>query len=160
MRKAIVSTMYDKVGNLSSKSLTETNSGKLITIISGDVFNVERAVCLTPILFATPLVTVLCLFYIYWGSGIEYAGITLAVWFSCIFGQFYVNSITRKLRSQDALLSDSRMKLINDLVAGIRTIKSYAWENHYLKKIKEVRNKQHSVIFKYLSVGSLGYSLF
>ena len=79
MRKAIVSTMYDKVGNLSSKSLTETNSGKLITIISGDVFNVERAVCLTPILFATPLVTVLCLFYIYWGSGIEYAGITLAV---------------------------------------------------------------------------------
>jgi ABC-type multidrug transport system fused ATPase/permease subunit len=38
LRKAIVSAMYDKVGKLSNKSLTETNSGKLITIISGDIF--------------------------------------------------------------------------------------------------------------------------
>lgn len=44
MRKAIISAMYDKVTLLSVKSLTETNSGKLITIISGDIFNVERAI--------------------------------------------------------------------------------------------------------------------
>lgn len=44
MRKAIISAMYDKVALLSVKSLTETNSGKLITIISGDIFNVERAI--------------------------------------------------------------------------------------------------------------------
>lgn len=44
MRKAIISAMYDKVTHLSVKSLTETNSGKLITIISGDIFNVERAI--------------------------------------------------------------------------------------------------------------------
>jgi hypothetical protein len=39
------------------------------------------------------------------------------------------------------MLNDNRMKLVNDLVTGIRTIKSYAWENHYLKKIKEIRAK-------------------
>ncbi len=52
------------------------------------------------------------------------------------------------------------MKLINDLVGGIRTIKSYAWENHYLNKIREVRALQHVNIFKNNAVGSLGYSLF
>lgn len=66
MRKTLVSAMYDKVGVLSMKSLTETNSGKLITIISGDIFNVERATTMTPILPAAPLVTLLCLFYIAW----------------------------------------------------------------------------------------------
>jgi ABC-type siderophore export system fused ATPase/permease subunit len=86
MRKVVVSNMYDKVGKLSTKSLTETNSGKLITIISGDIFNVERATCLTPILPAAPCVVLLALFYIAWGSGIEYAIITLVIWLMCIFG--------------------------------------------------------------------------
>jgi ABC-type multidrug transport system fused ATPase/permease subunit len=91
MRKAIVSSMYDKVGKLSTKSLTETNSGKLITIISGDVFNVERAICMLPLLPASPLVTLLCLFYIAWGSSIEYAAITLAIWVGCLVGQALCN---------------------------------------------------------------------
>lgn len=132
MRKAIVSSMYDKVGKLSNKSLTETNSGKLITIISGDIFNVERAICAMPILPAAPLVVLLCLWYIYLENGWIYVVVTAAVWFACNVGQFIVNHYTRKYKAQDALLSDQRMKLINDLVSGIRTIKSYAWENHYV----------------------------
>jgi ATP-binding cassette, subfamily C (CFTR/MRP), member 4 len=160
MRKAIVSAMYDKVGKLSTKSLTETNSGKLITIISGDIFNVERAICMMPILPAAPLVTLLCLFYIAWGSGIEYAVITLIIWLGCLGGQAICNIYTRKYKAQEARLTDNRMKLINDLVSGIRTVKSYAWENHYLKKISEVRAKQHTTVFKHNMVGSLGYTFF
>lgn len=38
MRKILVSAMYDKVSVLSMKSLTETNSGKLIALISADIF--------------------------------------------------------------------------------------------------------------------------
>ena len=86
MRKALVSTLYDKIGKLSTKSLTETNSGKLITIISGDIFNVERAASLTPLLPATPLVLLLSLFYIGYGSGIGYAIMTGLVWLACVFG--------------------------------------------------------------------------
>jgi hypothetical protein len=52
------------------------------------------------------------------------------------------------------------MKLVNDMVVGIRTIKSYAWENHYLAKIVEIRNKQTNIILRYNMVGSLSYSLF
>lgn len=85
MRKTIVSSMYDKVGVLSMKSLTETNSGKLITIISSDVFNVERAVTLLPLLPASPIVLILCLFYISWSTGIEFAGYTLIIWI-CTLG--------------------------------------------------------------------------
>lgn len=64
LRKAVVSAMYDKVGKLSNKSLTETNSGKLITIISGDIFNVERAICILPILPAAPFVTLLSVLHL------------------------------------------------------------------------------------------------
>jgi len=38
IRKVLVSSIYDKVGKLSIKSLTETNSGKLISLVSSDLF--------------------------------------------------------------------------------------------------------------------------
>lgn len=139
LRKAIVSAMYDKVAKLSTKSLTETNSGKLITIISGDIFNVERAICILPIFPAAPLITLLCMYYISRNNGWWYSLVTLAVWIGCLIGQAICNHYTKILKAKDAVLSDHRMKLINDLVNGIRTIKSYAWEHHYLKKIKEIR---------------------
>ena len=37
IRKCMVGSMYNKVTKLSIKSLTETNSGKLITMVGGDL---------------------------------------------------------------------------------------------------------------------------
>jgi ABC-type multidrug transport system fused ATPase/permease subunit len=52
------------------------------------------------------------------------------------------------------------MKLINDLITGIRTIKSYAWENHYMSKIKKTRAEQSKNIFGYNFVGMTNYVVF
>lgn len=99
LRKCVISSMYDKVGKLSMKSLTETNSGKLVTIISGDVFNVERAICMLPILPACPLIVALCLFYIAYGSGWVNALITFAIWLLVIASQLVCNEINKHLKS-------------------------------------------------------------
>ena len=37
IRKTLIASMYSKVSKLNMQSLTETNSGKLITIVSGDI---------------------------------------------------------------------------------------------------------------------------
>jgi ABC-type transport system involved in cytochrome bd biosynthesis fused ATPase/permease subunit len=37
IRKSLTNAMYTKISKLSMRSLTETNSGKLITIVSGDL---------------------------------------------------------------------------------------------------------------------------
>lgn len=52
------------------------------------------------------------------------------------------------------------MKLINDLVTGIRTIKSYAWENHYVVKIREIRMLQHWNLIRLQVIGMLGFAVF
>ena len=37
--------------------------------------------------------------------------------------------------------NEIRMGYFKDLIVGIRTIKSYAWENYYYEKIKKMRAK-------------------
>jgi ABC-type transport system involved in cytochrome bd biosynthesis fused ATPase/permease subunit len=98
--------MYHKISKLSTKSLTETNSGKLITIISGDMFNVERITSVFAILIACPFVVLLCLVYVTINSGIIYAAFLLAVFLLCAFGQYLSNIFTRRYKAKEAYLSD------------------------------------------------------
>ena len=39
------------------------------------------------------------------------------------------------MKGEESKINDERLKLVNDLVVGCRTIKCYGWENHYMKKI-------------------------
>ena len=133
--------MYDKVAKFSMKSLTETNSGKLITIISGDMFNVERAITMIPIILAGPCIVLITCALITISAGWQYALLTLTLWVSVLLMQHYTNKLSIWIKMKESVLTDQRLKLINDLVQGIRTIKSYAWEKHYMKKIQDIRKK-------------------
>ena len=43
------------------------------------------------------------------------------------------------LRLRTAAVSDRRISLMNQVVSGIRAIKTHAWENEYREKIKNTR---------------------
>ena len=43
------------------------------------------------------------------------------------------------LRLRTAAVSDRRISLMNEILSGIRTIKTHAWEDEYRKKIKATR---------------------
>ena len=44
-----------------------------------------------------------------------------------------------KLRLRTATVSDQRISLMNQVVSGIRTVKTHAWEDEYGRKIKHIR---------------------
>ena len=46
------------------------------------------------------------------------------------------------------------------MVVGARTIKSYGWENHYMKKIEAARKSQVYYVFLQGMIGFLGISFF
>lgn len=56
IRRVLCAALYDKVVKLSMKSMTETHSGKLISLISADLFTIEKGLSLFPLLFAAPLI--------------------------------------------------------------------------------------------------------
>jgi hypothetical protein len=65
IRRTLVAALYDKVVNLSMKSMTETNSGKLISLISADLFGVERGLSFFPIVLASPFINILAYYFLW-----------------------------------------------------------------------------------------------
>lgn len=137
VRKTFISAIYDKVAALSMRSLTETNSGKLITMISSDINIIERGLTFGPLIVAAPFVALLSIYLVkVITNSWEDAAIVGVLWsLTCIFSML-TSACAKQKRALDAFYSDGRMKLINDMVIGARTIKSYGWENHFFNKIK------------------------
>ena len=50
-----------------------------------------------------------------------------------------LNSPSLRLRLAASKASDSRIKLVNELIIGIGSLKAYAWESAVVKKIMKDR---------------------
>lgn len=76
----MVAALYDKVIKLSMKSMTETNSGKLISLISADLFTVERGLSFFPILLAAPFINLVAYYFLAITIGIKYTIVVVGMW--------------------------------------------------------------------------------
>lgn len=91
LRKTITHALYNKIERLTVKSLTETDSGKVISIISGDLQAIARPLCFSSIILAAPFVNLTAYIVLAFTSGIEYALITFAWWMLLLVMQHFAS---------------------------------------------------------------------
>jgi ABC-type multidrug transport system fused ATPase/permease subunit len=72
--------MYTKIAKLSMRSLTETNSGKLITIVSGDLQMVTNMFHLVSFLICAPFVNLVAFIVLGTTGNWSTAAITAVIW--------------------------------------------------------------------------------
>ena len=110
------------------KSLTETNSGKLITIVNSDIQQIERPLGVTVIMIGTPVVNILAYVIIVIECGWLYSGITFGIWLVIMGCQHLSARKGRSLKGIESASNDERQRYVQDMITGARTIKCYGWE--------------------------------
>ena len=65
--------------------------------------------------------------------------IVLGVWVVTLALQMVSGLTLKTFKAKESEVNDERLKFVNDVVVGCRTIKCYAWEPHYLKAITAIR---------------------
>ncbi|XP_078361824.1 ATP-binding cassette sub-family C member 4-like [Oculina patagonica] len=145
---ALKGLVYLKTLVLSKHSLSTFSTGHVIDLISNDVQRLEEDTvdffCLgAAALFKLVAVMALLLVFVGWQA-------IMGVVFLCLLvpyftGLSYVGAVLRLLT---AAVSDRRISLMNEVVSGIRAIKTHAWEDEYRKKIKNTRSAEIGIIRK------------
>ncbi|KAG0347383.1 hypothetical protein BG004_007885 [Podila humilis] len=148
-RSVFVSLIYRKALRLSSTSKQE-GIGAIVNHMSSDVDQVIR-------FFE--------LFHYFWSAIIEIAvaiGLLYREVKYATFTPFGVISVTLLVSqycatrfgpAMEAMMmqSDNRMKLVNELVNHIKSIKLYVWEPYFINQISEVRRKQISNLRRFFA---------
>ena len=168
MRAVLIDLLYQKslkranVANVTKQDDDDQASvGKIVTLMSVDTEQIRMFVSYWHEWFIVqPLSVIIALVGLYNILGLSaFAGVATIVALIPI-GSFLGN-IIRRLQMSLMKTTDARVTLMNELLNGIRIIKYFAWERHFIKKVNEAREKELNNIFKlviaYVGFYNIGY---
>ena len=143
LRKGLTALIFAKSLRLSVSSLAQMTPGKLINICSGDMALFESNIGYLPLIVRGPINLIVIIGLLYYTIGVQFLYV-LAISTSLAILQFPINNLILKMRLRIAEASDKRLSLVQTLVFGIQTIKSYAWEEPLVGRIKQARDEEIS----------------
>ncbi|XP_044044179.1 multidrug resistance-associated protein 4 isoform X2 [Siniperca chuatsi] len=147
IRVAMCHMIYKKALCLSSTAMGKTTTGQIVNLLSNDVNKFDDVTIFLHFLWVGPLqaAAVVGLLWVEIGPSCL-AGMVVLMFLmpaQTMFGRLF-----SKFRSKTAVLTDKRIRTMNEVVSGIRIIKMYAWENPFAALVSEVRRKEISKIMK------------
>ncbi|CAG8664846.1 5084_t:CDS:10, partial [Acaulospora morrowiae] len=138
-RAGLVTAIYQKSLLLSNSARQHSTVGEIVNHMSVDAQKIMDLTTYLHIAWSGPLQITLALYFLYDTMGVSaFAGV--AVMLLMLPVNAFVASKMRSLQKQQMKNKDMRIKLMNEILNGIKVIKLYAWESAFMKKIFHVRN--------------------
>ncbi|KPM09730.1 ABC transporter-like protein 15 [Sarcoptes scabiei] len=139
MKTSITAIVYHKSLRLSNIARQRFSTGEIVNLISVDAFRIVDLVNNLNTIWSAPL-QILVGVYLLWlqlryASFAGFSFMLLVVPINIILTQT-IRTLQLRLMSK----KDSRSKLINEILNGIKVIKLNSWENHFERKINEFRS--------------------
>uniref|UniRef100_A0A8C7Y860 Multidrug resistance-associated protein 4 n=1 Tax=Oryzias sinensis TaxID=183150 RepID=A0A8C7Y860_9TELE len=130
IRVAVCHMIYRKALCLNSSGLAKTTTGQIVNLLSNDVAKFDEVTLYLHFLWLGPLqgiiVTVLLLYAIGPSCLAGMAVLLILMPIQTTFGRLFSS-----LRAKTAVLTDERIRTMNEVVSGIRVIKMYGWEKPF-----------------------------
>ncbi|KAA8499784.1 ABC transporter C family member 2 [Porphyridium purpureum] len=142
VRAALTVVLYNKSLVLSADSRAKFPSGAVQNLISTDARRVSETIpnvnmlwsCVVQIIVALGLLTRFV------GVIPTLAGLATLLVSSPLQTRFL--SVSKSLRDKALTYTDSRVKVLNEILAGIKLVKVHAWENAFRDRVEQIRAEE------------------
>ncbi|KAF7729547.1 hypothetical protein EC973_004221 [Apophysomyces ossiformis] len=151
LRAALVTAIYKKTLLLSNASRQKSTVGEIVNHMSVDAQRLMDLCTYFHIVWSGPLQIIIALTLLWKTMGPSiWAGIGVLI--LAIPLNTYLAKKMRTYQKIQMGNKDARVKLMNEILNGIRVIKLYAWENPFLEKISHIRNDLELAMLKKIGV--------
>ena len=157
-RTMLTTAIYKKVLSINLNQSYQLSFGKIITPISSGLYKLDIGIIYLNMLWIYPYGMLLFVYFLW--REIEIAALAagivalvqvpMGLCFSCL------NS---KMKFKISKLTDSKNRLMKEVIEGMRLIKSYAWEYTVKNKIKRIRGRETFLLFLSSPLKVLNYIL-
>jgi len=158
VRTAVSTLLYRKALTVSAAGRAMTSTGQVVNMMSNDTMQLQRFLQFAGFTFIAPLQIIIALVLIYKQVGnATWVGIAYMIFLMPI--NVWVMTVVSKMRRKVLKHSDSRVKMMNEILTGIRIIKFYAWERPFGKEVERVRAREMDALTKMSYVVAVGFSI-
>uniref|UniRef100_A0A7N8X4I8 ATP-binding cassette, sub-family C (CFTR/MRP), member 12 n=1 Tax=Mastacembelus armatus TaxID=205130 RepID=A0A7N8X4I8_9TELE len=139
MKGAFSSMAFQKVISLRVNSAISV--GEMINVLTNDGHKLFEAVLFGSFVLSTPMLFIVSIIYACIILGFTaLTGVSIYLIFVPI--QFFLAKLITMLRWKAILITDSRVRTMNEILSSIKLIKMYAWEDSFERKIAGLRKNE------------------
>nr|CAB3219633.1 multidrug resistance-associated protein 4 [Phallusia mammillata] len=145
IRAGTCALMYKKTLRLSQKALASATTGQIVNLGATDVIRFDWVTLFLHFLWLTPVQAVVVCYLLWQDLGASsLAGPVIMV--SIMVTQSCLGRGFGRIRAKMAVLTDQRIRTMNEVISAMRVIKMYTWEKPFENLIKEIRRKEISKV--------------
>lgn len=159
LRSAVITSIYNKSLVLGAAALSSRSSGEIMNLMSVDASRMQE---LTPYLHAIwySFYQITVAVYFLWQQ-VSYAALSgIAVILILIPVTAKVSSYLKATQKEISKIRDERVKVTNEVLAGMKVIKFQAWEQEFESRIQSIRTKELEYLKKYMLMQSYSSALY
>lgn len=141
IQTVLTAAVYKKTLRLSNTARKNKTVGEIVNLMAIDVDRFQHITPQTHQYISTPFQMILAMIFLYQLMGISViSGIFIMILLFPI--NFIFSIVIRKYQTKQMNLKDERVKMVNEVLNGIKVIKLYGWEIAMEDVIKKLRNKE------------------
>ncbi|XP_029456115.1 canalicular multispecific organic anion transporter 2 isoform X2 [Rhinatrema bivittatum] len=155
LRTAITGVIYRKALVITNSAKRSSTVGEIVNLMSVDAQRFMDLTTFLNLLWSAPLQICLALYFLWQTLGPSVlAGFAVMILLIPLNAAIAIK--TRAFQVEQMQYKDSRIKLMNEILNGIKVLKLYAWETSFQEKVLEIRKNELKVLKKsaYLSAVS------
>lgn len=145
MKTTLIAAIYKKALTMNNEAKKESTAGEIVNLMSVDCQRIMEVMNFFFFAWTTPFQVVAAIAILY-----QYIGVSalagLAVLLLTVPLNSYLAARQQKLQLMNLELKDSRLRLTNEALAGMKVLKLYAWEPAFQQKISDIRDAETKVL--------------
>uniref|UniRef100_A0AAR2KT00 ABC-type glutathione-S-conjugate transporter n=1 Tax=Pygocentrus nattereri TaxID=42514 RepID=A0AAR2KT00_PYGNA len=163
VKTAVMGLVYRKSLVISSAARRTCTVGEIVNLVSADTQKLMDFVVYFNAVWLAPIEIGLCLFFLW-----QHLGPSALAGIATVIFIFPLNGLIAKMRSKlqvQMKYMDGRIKLMNEILSGIKILKFYAWEKAFKERVlgyreNELKALKKSQILYSVSIASFNSSTF
>ncbi|CAH4037822.1 unnamed protein product [Pieris brassicae] len=145
IRTALTNAIYRKSLRISNAAKKDSTVGEIVNLMSVDAQRFLELMAYINMIWSAPLQITLALYFL-WGILGPSVLAGLAVMIVLIPVNGLIANRVKTLQIRQMKYKDERVKLMNEILNGIKVLKMYAWEPSFEDQVIKIRNKEMNVL--------------
>uniref|UniRef100_A0A672ZW33 Multidrug resistance-associated protein 1 n=1 Tax=Sphaeramia orbicularis TaxID=375764 RepID=A0A672ZW33_9TELE len=154
LRTAVIGAVYRKALVISNAARRTSTVGEIVNLMSVDAQRFMDLITYINMVWSAPLQVVLALYFLWQNLGPSVlAGVAVMILMVPVNAVIAMKTKTYQVAQMKS--KDNRIKLMNEMLNGIKVLKLYAWELAFKDKVSEIREKELQVLKKAAYLGAI-----
>ncbi|KAK5612185.1 hypothetical protein CRENBAI_022816 [Crenichthys baileyi] len=154
VRTALMAALYKKVLVMSNDNRKESTVGETVNLMSADAQRFNDVTNFIHLLWSCPLQIIVSIVFLWMELGPStLAGIAVMVLMVPVNG--LLANKAKEIQTENMKSKDKRLKIMNEMLNGIKVLKLFAWEPSFQTQVEDIRGEELKVMRKFAYLTSV-----